>query len=369
MKIAFVYAGGRECRWNAALAGELPSDFFYGAVDLAKAGHEIVCIDAPENPRGILARLYNRLFGWRTPVRTRGEHIVAIGAVFDRLKNADVVVATTTSLAIALTFWKRIGRAKFAIVGIHCGLVNHPVSGVRLRSTRRALLAQEIVLFAESERKETIVRFGLEASRVHANPFGVDTDFWTPAETGTTGGGVLSVGNDGRRDYATLLRAVDGLDFPVQIVTSRALPAPLPANVTHIRGSWHRPVLSDAGLRAKYREAAVVVVPLEDAIQPSGQSVALQAMACGRPVILTRTAGLWTGDDFLDREHLVLVPASDPAALRREIEMTSRDAAWRERMGGAAREAVRERGTMKAFAARLESVLATAQASVSRFRR
>lgn len=353
MKIAFVYAGGREARWKSALAGESPSDFFYGAVELAEAGHEVTCIDAPDPAHSLAAAFYNKFFGAHTPVRTRGEHLVAVGRALSKLRGAEVIVAASTSHANALAMWKRWGLVSGRIIGIHCGHVNFPLDGIRQRNTARAMREQDVVLFAESERAETIRQCGVPPERVHANAFGVDADFWTPADR--PGEFVLAVGNDGRRDYATLVAAIAELNVPVKIVTNRALPA-LPPHVEHLRGSWHAPAVTDEELRELYRRALAVVVPLEDSIQPSGQSVALQAMACGRPVILTRTRGLWTGEDFTDGRDLLLVEPGDADALRRALQRLLDAPALREQIGSTAREAVLRGGRIEAFAARLEAL-------------
>ncbi|HEY8899987.1 MAG TPA: glycosyltransferase family 4 protein [Chthoniobacterales bacterium] len=350
MKIAFVYAGGREARWPAALEGRVPSDFFYGAVEFARAGHDVVCIDAPEPRRSVLAGIYNRLFDARTPVRTRGEHVVAIGRVLGRLKAVDVVVAASTSHANALALWKLRGFLRARIVGIHCGLVNFPLCGARQQATQRVMRDQEVVLFADAERAETIRQCGVAPERVHANAFGVDVNFWTPVPREPEF--VLAVGNDGRRDYATLVAAVKDLSVPVKIVTGRPLP-PLPAHVEHLRGTWHAPAVTDEELRELYRRAFVVVVPLEDAIQPSGQSVALQAMACGRPVILSRTRGLWTGEDFVDGRDLFLVDPGSSDALRTTLQRLLDDPALRAQVGASAREAACRHGRIDDFSRRL----------------
>lgn len=354
MRIAFVYAGGREARWPRAMAGQAPTEFFYGAVELAKSGHDIFCIDAPDPARSLLAAIYNRVFDRFTPVRTRGEHVAAVRRVLPRLRDVDVVVAASTSHANALALWKGLGRLAAPLAGIHCGHVNHRIEGARRRSTARALKRQDIVLFADAEREETIRQFQLDAARVHANAFGVDGNFWTPGEEPREF--ILAVGNDGRRDYRTLVSAVDGLDVPVKIVTARELP-PLPANVEHLRGSWHAPALTDEELRALYRRALMVIVPLEDSIQPSGQSVALQAMACGCPVIMSRTRGLWTGADFMPGEEILLVEPSAPLALRDATRQLLDDPGRRARLGGAGRKAVAKNGLVGAFAGRLEKIL------------
>lgn len=351
VKIAFVFAGGREARWDAALAGAVPTDFFYGAVEIARSGHDVICLDAPSPSRSWIASGYDALFGSRTPARMRGEHLVAIGRILRQLKDVDVVVAASTAHANALAAWKRRGFIRGRLIGIHCGQVNHVLSPARRQATARAMACQDVVLFADAEREETRRQFEVPEERLHANAFGVDTRFWTPAPAKPEY--VLSVGNDGRRDYATLVSAVRELNVPVKIVTSRQLPQPLPGHIEHLRGSWHAPAVTDEELRDLYRRALVVVVPLEDSIQPSGQSVALQAMACGRPVILSRTRGLWTGEDFETERDLLLVEPGRPEDLRNGIQRLLDDLDLRERMARSAREAVERGGSIDAFAARL----------------
>ncbi|MGH8047250.1 MAG: glycosyltransferase family 4 protein [Chthoniobacterales bacterium] len=271
------------------------------------------------------------------------------------MKNADAVVAASTSHANALAFWKRLGLFHAPLAGIHCGHVNFQVTGARRKATTRALHAQEIVLFADAEQEETIRQFDVEPRRIHVGSFGVDADFWTPAAAEHEF--ILAVGNDGRRDYSTFVSAVTGVDARVKILTARELPSPLPANIEHLRGSWHAPAVTDEELRGLYRRALVVVVPLEDSIQPSGQSVALQAMACGRPVILTRTRGLWTGDHFRDGRDLLLVEPGSADGLRRAIKRMLDDATLREKIGVSAREVVLQHGRIQGFAECLNALL------------
>jgi len=354
VRIAFVFAGGREPRWQDALAGKTPTDFFYGAVELARMGHDVTSVDAPSPRNSLLAVAYNCLLDWRTPVRTRGEHVAAMARILPRLKNADAVVAASTSHANALAFWKRLGRVRAPIAGIHCGHVNYEQHGARKCSSARVFASQEVILFAGAEREETIRQFAVDPARIHANPFGVDVNFWSPSSTKREF--ILAVGNDGRRDYGTLVSAVAGLDAPVKILTARELPA-LPPNVTHLRGSWHAPAVTDEELRDLYRRALMVIVPLEDSIQPSGQSVALQAMACGCPVIMSRTRGLWTGNDFVSDRDLLLVEPSSPASLRGAIQHLLDDPAAAEQVGTSARDAVLKNGRIDDFARRLGAIV------------
>ena len=53
------------------------------------------------------------------------------------------------------------------------------------------------------------------------------------------------------------------------------------------------PRVTDEELRKLYNRSKIVLVPLRQTYQPSGQSAVLQAMACGKVVILTETNGIW----------------------------------------------------------------------------
>ena len=89
---------------------------------------------------------------------------------------------------------------------------------------------------------------------------------------------------------------------------------------------------------AYYERAAIVVCPSHR----EGYGVAArEAMAHGRPVVASAVGGLL--DAVEDGVSGLLVPARDPRALRAAIETLLEDADLRRRIGGAAREAARER--------------------------
>src|SRR5206468_10170879 len=114
-------------------------------------------------------------------------------------------------------------------------------------------------------------------------------------------------------------------------------PSSLPENVTWERADWYERILSDEKVRDLYRRAAVVVVPVKDVPQPSGQSATLQAMATGRPVVLSRTRGLWAPEELRDEENVVFTRAADPDALARSVRGVLEDDARAAAIGSAAR--------------------------------
>lgn len=361
MRIAFVYSEGRLSRDQE----DTPSEFFYGYRELKRRGLDVEIVETGPEVANLWTRAYNLLLNPITPARTSGSSLYQAYAMLDRLQPFDCVVATYAQSALGLGFWKNLGRLKPALVGIQCGLVNYPLPLSRRKTTAWFLYRQTTALFAGTELPEMVRRFDLRPERIRSCDFGVDLSYWQMSDQPRQDR-VLAVGNDGRRDYETLLAAAAQTGAPTRLVTKKVLPEPLPPNVEHLRGDWHRQALTDAGLRAEYQSALCVIVPLSETLQPSGQSVAMQAMACGTPVIMSRTGGYW-GDGWLEEgRDIVLVPPGDPAALAAAIQRFRENPAAAAGMGRHARAALERQGGIETFAANLLQLCHEAVDSESR---
>ena len=135
------------------------------------------------------------------------------------------------------------------------------------------------------------------------------------------------------RDYPTLIQAFRGLDTPLVIVAGKAS-ADLTATA-NVSFRFDIPGPELIGLMAR---SLAVALPLEQREISIGQSVLLQAMTLGKPVISTRVNGT---EDYVDHmETGILVPPGDAAAFRDAVRLLAGDAALRERLGRAARARV-----------------------------
>jgi glycosyltransferase involved in cell wall biosynthesis len=145
--------------------------------------------------------------------------------------------------------------------------------------------------------------------------------------------GYVFCGGKTRRDFATLFEAVRDLDCPVKVVTtansdiarhgSFVDERAAPSNVEVVRLDG-RPEAFLSHMAA----ARLVVLPITPEICGAGISVYAQAMALGKCVIISSGPG---ADDVLTSDQAIIVPPSDPAALRRAIHQAFTDPSYRAR--------------------------------------
>lgn len=129
---------------------------------------------------------------------------------------------------------------------------------------------------------------------------------------------IASVGLE-RRDYQLLAAATSNMDVDVRITgfsvdvrrSMATFPAVLPANMTTHHLAW-------PDLLKLYRDADVVVLALTQSKVTSGVTTLLEAMACARPVIVTRTEGLV--DYLKPSETVITVETGDLENLKQAIQ-------------------------------------------------
>ena len=121
--------------------------------------------------------------------------------------------------------------------------------------------------------------------------------------------------------------------------------------------------LTQAELRELYRSSRLVAVPVRDVDFQAGSLVMYEAMACGRPVIATRSRGQ---EDILEPgETGLYVAPGDADEMRAAISTLLGDPDRAEGMGRRAREVVAEGLNLERYVQRISEIL-TAAAEVDR---
>lgn len=167
----------------------------------------------------------------------------------------------------------------------------------------------------------------------------------------TDGGYIFAGGNQGR-DWKTFLRAVEGTDYPVRLLTHIAGTDSVPPNVTI--GAASR-----LGYNAEIAAASCVVVPLlPQPLRITGITTWVNAMAMGKVVIVTDPDA--TADYIEDGVSGFSVPPGDYEGLRRCITRVMEDAQLRRQVGAAAKERAWREFSPEVFRRRVLALLAEA---------
>jgi glycosyltransferase involved in cell wall biosynthesis len=245
-------------------------------------------------------------------------------------------------------------------------LLNYQYPPLAEKLTKVLLSRSWVQVFGAGEYQGMMEKYSIPPERIELNEFGIDTSFWTPGgRKGGNGQYILAVGNCGRRDYDLLIKVAERMGGHFKIVSSQKPRCEIPPNVELVRDrSFFWEEISDIELRELYRGALCVVVPLIQTQQPSGQSVSLQAMACGTPVILTTTPGLWSRNLLVSWKNIVLVDVGNADQLEEAIKQLQRDNQLRCDIAKRAYELVYSAWTIDKFSERVVQMMHRVQNSV-----
>lgn len=253
--------------------------------------------------------------------------------LYFKARSYDIVFGATLIYLMPL---KKIfgGPAKYVALNIELNRILRGSAGLRKRFIISMLKEFSATICLSTDQKDWLLaqQPSLEG-KVFFVPLGADTEFYQPRYAGR-GDTVLSVGRDNGRDYRTLLAAAELLpETQFEIVCS---PRNL-AGIEHIPANVHVHYdLSAAEVRQKYETARMIVLTTHNdasvsGADCSGQTVLLDAMASGVPIIATRKAYL--RDYVREGQDALIVEAYRPeqivAAIRRlqEDAMLSTDLA------------------------------------------
>ncbi|MBE9096180.1 glycosyltransferase family 4 protein [Tychonema sp. LEGE 07203] len=254
----------------------------------------------------------------RSKISSKPEHWAAARKLSEQVSSGDVIYCTGEDIGIpvAVLCGAKPDRPKIVVYF-------HNIDRLRGRVALKLFgLADKIDVFMVNSRPQTeFVRsyLNIPESRILVLLEQTDTKFFTPGPVSADKKRqiVVSVGLE-KRDYRVLAAATADLDVDVKIsgfskdakALSQAFPDTMPENMSRKFYEW-------PDLVQLYRDADVVAVCLVDNKYAAGGQGLLEAMACKRPVAITRTQGLV--DYYLTPDTAKVVGVADAAALREAI--------------------------------------------------
>jgi len=262
-------------------AGTYPAHHLYGT---ALLGDEFDVVDLPfdtDSPLERVTELTRRRFGdiaqQATAVRARRPGSVIYAAAAPELRSLAVLRAARLFAT--------------PIVGVYHST---PSSAIHRFSALRGF--DRVIALAQHTRRG-LIACGMPPERVSVLGWGADLDFagFAPRMPAAADAPVVATGKTGR-DMRTLLAALLATGLPARIYGDRGeldRAGPIPAQVTvrpvSSNDATSAPMKYDDGVTADLRSAAVVAIPLASTDRLTGLTEVVDVLACGRPMILTRS--------------------------------------------------------------------------------
>ena len=240
-----------------------------------------------------------------------------------------IVLTNETAIYSTLFYFlknKKLINAKTTIflMGITDSSTNYFYKMFKKKLNKLIFKLHDNILFLSSNEKNYASKNYLNfKSKMQYFPFLVDQDFWSfKSKKLKKDDYILFIGNDKNRDYF-FLKALANLlkDYRFLFISNNIeLENFSSPNVSIIKGDWRKGYLTDKQLLNYYLNAKISIIPLKNSKQPSGQSVAMQSMSAGTPVIITETDGFWDPIIFKNNEHIFKIKTNDLKKWSQKIE-------------------------------------------------
>jgi glycosyltransferase involved in cell wall biosynthesis len=330
-KILYVFTNGRKERLNEISKGnEAPLEFLFGLPYLKNQGYSVDILELNDLRPDVQSKQYALLEKENTKINQRtlltsSSHLFSND--FDKFNSYDLIIAGNEYIAFGLLHYIIKGILNTKMIFFVMGMMANVYKKKKTKKTLYQYLIKNDYRYSKKLYDELIQNseaaifigigefdlaktlFNKYKNKFHFLPFCTDTSFWKPSDnTLKECPYVLFMGNDSNRDYDLAIRIAKKLkQIQFKFITSRITKSMLPDNVELLAGDWKKIVYTDIQIREFIQNCSLIILPLKDSFQPSGQSVALQSMACGKTVVISKNKGFWDLDNFITKKHLVFV--------------------------------------------------------------
>ncbi len=334
--ITYVYSGNRKNRYYQKKFEA--REFFYGLNLFDNENINLEIIEPLNNnfPPKIIFKYLDKIFQKIFNLPVYMNVFISIENIKILLKTDKLILVNeTTYCSLAPLLWviklfKRIDVYVF-VMGLYSKKLRFPMLKklhffiIKLFN----LSVRKLMFLGEGELKKALKIHKSNKNKFILFPFSIDTEFWNDLQhhKAEINDNILFVGNDGNRNPELFLEIVDNLkeiNFTAITNIENLLNAKRP-NLRVINGSFGSSNLSDTELKQYYLSSKLVILPLRESSQPSGQSVTLQALSCGTQVIISDTEGFWDRDNFKNNNNIYFVKENNYKSWSNKINQVLSD--------------------------------------------
>ena len=326
-KITYIFNQGRTNLQNNL---DYSDDFFYGYRYLTKKNFTTEIIEF-SNKFTILKKIEHLL----SKYLSLPFYIFSLLTLnnYKSIKNSDHIILISESSGFAvlplLIFLKKSKRptSHLFIMGLYSKKINYSYLKFLHKFFIRTLhkYIDNFYILGKGELLEAN-RYKKLNNNILFSPFCIDTNFWTN-DSKMNGEYILFIGNDGNRDYELLYEIAKGMQqFKFKIISNNEyFNNKNLHNIEVFNSRWGDGKITDRDLINFYKSAKLVILPLKNTSQPSGQSVALQSLSIGVPVIISKIEGFWDINKFQDGVNIFFEDKNTIESWINKINMTIYD--------------------------------------------
>lgn len=369
LNITYVFGSGRrEKLLNKSFTAK---EFFYGYQYFQNTNINLNIIEMLEEKPNVIGvkklfRLIDKILRKISNLPFYFTEILSLNN-FKIIKKTDKLIVTNDRLAISLLpfllYCRIFNKTKIYIIVM--GLFSKKIDNNLIKIFQTLFInilltiSTKIIFLGEGELNHASKKFSKFENKFKYLPFSIDFDFWgEEASEKIEKNYILFIGNDGNRDYKNLIKIAKILpEENFVFITKNITEDEVPSNCLLINGHWNNTILSDEEIRNYYRNAKLVILPIKNSYQPSGQSVALQSMAVGIPVVITKTEGFWDERSFEHCENIYFINSNTPEVWLKEVSYLLNNKKLMDRISMNAKKLISSQLSLEQFNTKLERIL------------
>jgi len=362
--LTYIYQSGRKKRLSKKES--YPDEFFYGLSTLKNRFQNTNVIEF-ENSNSIFLNFFSYFLRKISGLPFHSEQLL-LSKNIKLLKNSNLIVLTNQRMgfsALPLLLINKLFKQQTSCVFV-MGLYNINTKK-KLKLFFRKFFTyiflktiDKTIFLSEGEYNYSKIKYPKIKSKFSFLPFSIDTQFWNSNKNiDQINNNILFIGNDGMRDYKFAIEIAKNMpDYQFTFVTKNITKEDLNSNnVKLINGLWSEETLTDNDIKNLYNKSSLTIIPINESLQPSGQSVALQSMSMGVPVIITKTDGFWEPGIYINEKNIIFAEKNDIEEWTKKIYSVLNDEEQYKQISISAKKSVHKNNNLENFNNELLKIL------------
>lgn len=310
--ITYVFSKGRISKFNNQKP--LATEFYYGAIEFLNQNYDVKILEFT-NTKSIVFKTFDKILNKFLSLPFSTSQIIKINNLKLILNSKNLILInenvgfSVLPMLLLVKYFKKINVTLF-VMGLYSKKIQYPIfKSLHFFIIKILTSNVDQVFFLGKGELEKAKYIHKKSKNYFYFPFHIDFNFWKyPNLDINKNSGILFVGNDGNRDPKTFNKIAHNFpDINFTVVSNINEFDTSLNNLNMLKGNWESNLISDIQLKQIYSTNRLTVIPLLESSQPSGQSVALQSMSVGIPVLINKTEGFWDDEMFKDNFNIFFI--------------------------------------------------------------